>query len=77
MSSYIMGMDGGVSGDVRDVVNTPLSIHTYRNQGPRWHWTSAEVRGAPSKPETFCGSATALLQAVNVIVPLPSAYCST
>jgi hypothetical protein len=35
------------------------------------------VQATPSKPETFSGSATALLQAVIVTVPLPSACCST
>jgi hypothetical protein len=37
----------------------------------------AEVYGFPSKPEAFCGPATALLQEVTATVPLPSAYCST
>jgi hypothetical protein len=34
--------------------------------------------GTSSKPETSCGSATALSQAeVTATLPLPSAYCST
>jgi hypothetical protein len=37
----------------------------------------AEVHSAPPKPGNLRGSATALLQAVTAIVPLPSSYCST